>query len=61
MLPVIEHGLEAGDVKKLQDAGIDTFGGLMMETMESLNGIEGLSEAKIDKICVAAEKILVGL
>lgn len=80
------HGINAGDVKKLQDAGIYTCNGLMMHTkkvkvlfpllklvtvhylilklefccyVQNLTGIKGLSEAKVDKICEAAEKIVV--
>ncbi|PIN11334.1 Meiotic recombination protein Dmc1 [Handroanthus impetiginosus] len=52
------HGINAGDVKKLQDAGIYTCNGLMMHTKKSLTGIKGLSEAKVDKICEAVEKIV---
>uniref|UniRef100_A0A1E5W3F0 Meiotic recombination protein DMC1-like protein n=1 Tax=Dichanthelium oligosanthes TaxID=888268 RepID=A0A1E5W3F0_9POAL len=55
---VISQGINAGDVKKLQDAGIYTCNGLMMHTKKSLSGIKGLSEAKVDKICEAAEKLL---
>ncbi|CAO2832076.1 unnamed protein product [Amaranthus hypochondriacus] len=55
---LISHGINAGDVKKLQDAGIYTCNGLMMHTKKSLTGIKGLSEAKVDKICEAAEKIV---
>ncbi|KAI3496512.1 hypothetical protein L1887_38876 [Cichorium endivia] len=56
--PVTSHGINAGDVKKLQDAGIYTCNGLMMHTKKNLTGIKGLSEAKVDKICEAAEKIV---
>ncbi|CAH2052995.1 unnamed protein product [Thlaspi arvense] len=55
---VIAQGINAGDVKKLQDAGIHTCNGLMMHTKKNLTGIKGLSEAKVDKICEAAEKIV---
>uniref|UniRef100_A0A803MSX9 DNA meiotic recombinase 1 n=1 Tax=Chenopodium quinoa TaxID=63459 RepID=A0A803MSX9_CHEQI len=55
---LIAHGINAGDVKKLQDAGIYTCNGLMMQTKKNLTGIKGLSEAKVDKICEAAEKIV---
>ncbi|GJM99871.1 hypothetical protein PR202_ga17010 [Eleusine coracana subsp. coracana] len=55
---VISQGINAGDVKKLQDAGIYTCNGLMMHTKKSLTGIKGLSEAKVEKICEAAEKLL---
>ncbi|VAI15657.1 unnamed protein product [Triticum turgidum subsp. durum] len=55
---LISQGINSGDVKKLQDAGIYTCNGLMMHTKKSLTGIKGLSEAKVDKICEAAEKLL---
>ncbi|KAI6683634.1 hypothetical protein NL676_029547 [Syzygium grande] len=55
---LISQGINAGDVKKLQDAGIYTCNGLMMHTKKHLTGIKGLSEAKVDKICEAAEKIV---
>ncbi|WMV47811.1 hypothetical protein MTR67_041196 [Solanum verrucosum] len=55
---LITHGINAGDVKKLQDAGIYTCNGLMMHTKKNLTGIKGLSEAKVEKICEAAEKIV---
>ncbi|KAH7522245.1 hypothetical protein FEM48_Zijuj07G0118000 [Ziziphus jujuba var. spinosa] len=55
---LISQGINAGDVKKLQDAGIYTCNGLMMHTKKNLTGIKGLSEAKVDKICEAAEKIV---
>lgn len=32
LFSVISHGINAGDVKKLQDAGIYTCNGLMMQT-----------------------------
>ncbi|KAK3042160.1 hypothetical protein RJ639_001280 [Escallonia herrerae] len=84
---VTAHGINAGDVKKLQDAGIYSCNGLMMHTkkvkkqvlilrlkysvelaftirrlfqfFQSLTSIKGLSEAKVDKICEAVEKIVV--
>ncbi|KAK8949070.1 hypothetical protein KSP39_PZI005165 [Platanthera zijinensis] len=55
---VISQGINAGDIKKLQDAGIYTCNGLMMHTKKNLTGIKGLSETKVDKICEAAEKIV---
>ncbi|GKV19676.1 hypothetical protein SLEP1_g29902 [Rubroshorea leprosula] len=55
---LISSGINAGDVRKLQDAGIYTCNGLMMHTKKHLTGIKGLSEAKVDKICEAAEKIV---
>ncbi|KAF8038036.1 hypothetical protein BT93_B0788 [Corymbia citriodora subsp. variegata] len=55
---LISQGINAGDVKKLQDAGIYTCNGLLMRTEEDLTGIKGLSKAKVDKILEAAEKIV---
>ncbi|KAI0523310.1 hypothetical protein KFK09_005705 [Dendrobium nobile] len=55
---LISLGINAGDIKKLQDAGIYTCNGLMMHTKKNLTGIKGLSEAKVDKICEAAEKVV---
>ncbi|OWM69795.1 hypothetical protein CDL15_Pgr025644 [Punica granatum] len=55
---LISQGINAGDVKKLQDAGIYTCNGLKMHTKKHLTGIKGLSEAKVDKICEAAEKLV---
>ncbi|KAK4265539.1 hypothetical protein QN277_026578 [Acacia crassicarpa] len=55
---LVAQGINAGDVKKLQDAGIYTCNGLMMHTKKNLTGIKGLSEAKVDKICEAAEKLV---
>lgn len=84
---MIAQGINAGDVKKLQDAGIYTVNGVMMHTKkvipkislsqssihsiplrfpqifsnlsQSLTSIKGLSEAKVEKICEAAEKLVV--
>ncbi|RRT62151.1 hypothetical protein B296_00016731 [Ensete ventricosum] len=61
---VIAQGINSGDIKKLQDAGIYTCNGLMMQPrrfvlLVSLTGIKGLSEAKVDKICEAAEKLVI--
>ncbi|XP_060215789.1 meiotic recombination protein DMC1 homolog, partial [Lycium barbarum] len=55
---LISHGINVGDVKKLQDAGIYTCNGLMMHCDKKLTRIKGLSEAKVDNICEAAEKIV---
>ncbi|KAI9123106.1 hypothetical protein K1719_005995 [Acacia pycnantha] len=55
---LVAQGINAGDVKKLQDAGIYTCNGLMMHTKKHLTGIKGLSEAKVDKICEAADKLV---
>ncbi|KAG0580661.1 hypothetical protein KC19_4G190400 [Ceratodon purpureus] len=55
---LIAQGINAGDLKKLQDAGIYTCNGLMMNTKKALSNIKGLSDAKVDKICEAAERIV---
>ncbi|XP_039116663.1 meiotic recombination protein DMC1 homolog isoform X3 [Dioscorea cayenensis subsp. rotundata] len=55
---LIAQGINAGDIKKLQDAGIYTVNGVMMHTKKSLTSIKGLSEAKVEKICEAAEKLV---
>ncbi|CAM6123353.1 unnamed protein product [Calypogeia fissa] len=51
-------GINAGDVKKLQDAGIYTINGLMMCTRKTLGNIKGLSDNKVDKIIEAAGHIV---
>ncbi|XP_024014934.1 uncharacterized protein LOC112088852 [Eutrema salsugineum] len=55
---LIGQGINAGDVKKLQDAGIHTCNDLMMHTKKSLPGITGLTKAKVGKIWEAAENIM---
>ncbi|KAH7298259.1 hypothetical protein KP509_25G033900 [Ceratopteris richardii] len=52
------QGINAGDIKKLQDAGIYTCNGLLMHTKKTLTAIKGLSEAKVDKIVEATEKLI---
>jgi meiotic recombination protein DMC1 len=52
-------GINAGDIKKLKDAGCYTVESLIMRTKKSLCNIKGLSEAKVDKILDAANKIYV--
>ncbi|KAL3749338.1 hypothetical protein ACJRO7_010446 [Eucalyptus globulus] len=48
----ISQGIHAGDVKKIQNAGIDTC-----KCLDDAYR-EGFSEAKVDKICESAEKIV---
>lgn len=52
-------GVNAGDIKKLKEAGCHTVESLVMRTKKSLCAIKGLSEAKVDKILEAAAKISV--
>jgi meiotic recombination protein DMC1 len=44
------HGINVSDIKKLQDAGIVTIGGVLQKSMRDLVNIKGLTEAKIEKI-----------
>ncbi|BFG28586.1 hypothetical protein CerSpe_148600 [Prunus speciosa] len=55
MLSDSPKGINVGDIKKFEDARIYTCNGLMMHMKKNLTGIKGLSEAKVDKICEAAE------
>lgn len=52
-----DFGINAGDIKKLQDAGFATVESVTMCIKKSLVNIKGLSEAKVDKIIEAASKI----
>ncbi|GJM94110.1 hypothetical protein PR202_ga10726 [Eleusine coracana subsp. coracana] len=54
----IENWIDENDVKELQDAGIYTCRALLKKTKKRPTDIKGLSEAKVDRICVAAHKIL---
>ncbi|RZR97817.1 hypothetical protein BHM03_00027078 [Ensete ventricosum] len=51
---LIAQGINAGDIKKLQDAGIYTCNGLMMHTKKVCSPVP-----KVDKICEAAEKLVI--
>uniref|UniRef100_A0A6V7QSS6 Rad51-like C-terminal domain-containing protein n=1 Tax=Ananas comosus var. bracteatus TaxID=296719 RepID=A0A6V7QSS6_ANACO len=58
---LISQGINAGDIKKLQDAGIYTYISricLQLCLYAELDRNKGLSEAKVDKICEAAEKLV---
>ncbi|KAL0489361.1 meiotic recombination protein DMC1 [Acrasis kona] len=50
-------GINAGDIKKLKDAGCHTVESIIMRTKKSLCAIKGLSEGKVDKILEATSKI----
>ena len=43
-------GVSAGDIKKLQEAGIHTVEGLAHAPMKQLVAIKGLNEAKVKKL-----------
>ena len=49
--------MPAGDIKKLNEAGIHTASALMQTSKRKLAQIKGLSEAKCEKIYEAGEKI----
>lgn len=47
------------DIKKLKSVGICTIKGIQMTTRRALCNVKGLSEAKVDKIKEAANKLIV--
>ncbi|CAL4896944.1 unnamed protein product [Urochloa decumbens] len=58
---LISQGINAGDVKKAAgcwDLHLQWPNDAHQEGSELLTGIKGLSEAKVDKICEAAKKLL---
>ncbi|OXB60852.1 hypothetical protein ASZ78_014404, partial [Callipepla squamata] len=46
------------DIKKLKAVGICTIKGIQMTTRRALCNVKGLSEAKVDKIKEAANKLI---
>ncbi|XP_074933324.1 meiotic recombination protein DMC1/LIM15 homolog isoform X2 [Phalacrocorax aristotelis] len=53
-----KHGINVADIKKLKSVGICTIKGIQMTTRRALCNIKGLSEAKVDKIKEAANKLI---
>ncbi|XP_044534195.1 meiotic recombination protein DMC1/LIM15 homolog [Gracilinanus agilis] len=53
-----KHGINVADIKKMKTAGICTVKGIQMTTRRALCNIKGLSEAKVDKIKEAANKLI---
>ncbi|XP_078286503.1 meiotic recombination protein DMC1/LIM15 homolog isoform X2 [Rhinoraja longicauda] len=53
-----KHGINVADIKKMKTAGICTVKGIQMTTRKALCNIKGLSEAKVDKIKEAANKLI---
>ncbi|XP_016161466.1 PREDICTED: meiotic recombination protein DMC1/LIM15 homolog isoform X3 [Ficedula albicollis] len=53
-----KHGINVADIKKLKAVGICTIKGIQMTTKRALCNVKGLSEAKVDKIKEAANKLL---
>jgi len=54
-----EKGINAGDVKKLEEAGLHTVEAIAFTPKKHLVNVKGLSENKVDKIIEAAAKIVV--
>lgn len=52
-----EYGINVADINKLKSAGICTAKGLLMVTRKELCNIKGVSEAKVDKMIEAAQKL----
>ena len=52
-----EYGINAADINKLKSGGICTAKGLLMVTRKELLNIKGISDAKLDKMIEAAQKI----
>ena len=53
-----EKGINAGDVKKLEEAGFHTIEAVAFTPKKHLVQVKGLSENKVDKIIDAAQKIV---
>uniref|UniRef100_A0A2K5K156 Meiotic recombination protein DMC1/LIM15 homolog n=1 Tax=Colobus angolensis palliatus TaxID=336983 RepID=A0A2K5K156_COLAP len=53
-----KHGINVADIKKLKSVGICTIKGIQMTTRRALCNVKGLSEAKVDKIKEAANKLI---
>lgn len=54
-----QHGINMQDILKLKSAAINTVTGVGMTTRRQLLKIKGMSEAKVEKIKEAAQKITV--
>ena len=52
------HGIAAGDVKKLRDAGYNTIESIVYAPRKNLLAIKGISEAKADKIISEGQKLV---
>lgn len=53
-----EKGINAGDIKKLEEAGFHTVEAIAFTPKKALVQVKGLSEAKVDKIVEASTKIV---
>ena len=55
-----EKGINAGDIKKLEDAGFRSVESVLFKARKDLLQIKGLSEGKLDKIIEAARQLVKG-
>lgn len=53
-----EKGINAGDIKKMEEAGFHTVEAVAFTPKKHLILVKGLSEAKVDKIIEACSKII---
>ncbi len=53
-----QHGINAGDVKKLAEAGYNTVESVVYAPKKNLLAIKGISEAKADKIIAEGQKLI---
>lgn len=53
-----EKGINNGDIKKLEEAGFHTVEAVAFTPKKHLVIVKGLSEAKVDKIIDACQKIV---
>ncbi|RKO85343.1 DMC1 protein, partial [Blyttiomyces helicus] len=53
-----DAGINAADITKMKAQGVTTVRGVQMMTVRNLSKIKGMSEAKIEKIKEAANKLL---
>lgn len=53
-----EKGINAGDIKKMEEAGFHTVEAVAFTPKKHLVIVKGLSEAKVDKIIDACQKIV---
>ena len=51
-------GITAGDIKKMADAGYNTIESICFTPRKALIEIKGISDAKLDKILEAAQKLI---
>lgn len=55
---LVKHGIAEGDIKKLTDAGYHTVEAIVFTPRKALVLVKGLSEAKVDKILEACQKLV---